>query len=221
MGVSSSYWPPDYTVFSDHCYAWDRLQPLFILCCRPCRHFSRWLCQNVFCKDVFFFFKISTHYSIIPTVVGWREAAGCLLHLPRDVRQVLLYTTAPEWSSSLLHGSEQVGRGWGGTSGGTWQGEVTLKGFTLNYSVKVLCSFFVALSRSISFIMKSFMELSKRDHVKWIQEYLSFIPDASSLLVASLTAGGTKYFKDNSLDPSQIFPVWIFLNCLLFWVFHI
>lgn len=169
----------------------------------------------------FFFFKISTHYSIIPTVVGWREAAGCLLHLPRDVRQVLLYTTAPEWSSSLLHGSEQVGRGWGGTSGGTWQGEVTLKGFTLNYSVKVLCSFFVALSTSISFIMKSFMELSKRDHVKWIQEYLSFIPDASSLLVASLTAGGTKYFKDNSLDPSQIFPVWIFLNCLLFWVFHI
>lgn len=113
--------------------------------------------------DFFFFFKISTHYSILPTVVGWREAARCLLHLPRDVRQVLLYTTAPQWSSSLLHGSEQVGGGWGGTAGGPRQGEVTLKCFTLNYSVKVLCRFLVALSRSTSFIMKSFMECSKTE----------------------------------------------------------
>lgn len=56
-------------------------------------------------------FMIPTHCSILLTVVGWREAAGCLLHLPRDVRQVLLYTTAPQWSSSLLYGSEQVGGG--------------------------------------------------------------------------------------------------------------
>lgn len=120
--------------------------------------------------------RIPTHYSILLTVVGWREAAGCLLHLPRDVRQVLLYTAAPQWSSSLLYGSEQVGGGWGGTSGGTRQGEVTLNCFKLNYSVKVLCSVcsLVVPSRSTSFIIKSFTERSKRDHVKWIQEWLHF-----------------------------------------------
>lgn len=104
------------------------------------------LTEYVFWKDDWFFFgggKISPHYSVLRTVVGWREAAGCLLHLPRDVRQVLLYTTAPQWSSSLLHGSEQVGGGWRGSSRGPRQGEVTLKCFTLHYSVEVLCSFLV------------------------------------------------------------------------------
>lgn len=72
-------------------------------------------------------FKLNDQcWTILLTVVGWREAAGCLLHLPRDVRQVLLYTAAAQWSGSLLHGSEQMGGGWGGTSGGTRQGEVAL-----------------------------------------------------------------------------------------------
>lgn len=114
-----------------------------------------------------FISSISTHYSILPTVVGWREAAGCLLHLPGDVGQVLLYTTAPQWSSSLLHGSEQVGGGGGGASGGTWQGKVTVQCFTRNYSVKVLYSFLMGLRRATCLIVKSFMECNKRDHVKW------------------------------------------------------
>lgn len=42
-------------------------------------------------------------------VPGWRKVAGCLLHFPGDVRQVLLYTAAPQRAGGLLHGSEQVG----------------------------------------------------------------------------------------------------------------
>lgn len=155
MWGSSSCWPRDYTVCSLLCMR-QTLTTLHLVLWALSTFFT--LTEYIFSKDgwfFFFFLKISTHCSILPTVVGWREAAGCLLHLPRDVRQVLLYTTASQWSSSLLHGSEQVGGGWRGTSGGTQQGEVTLKYFTLNYSVKVLCSFFVALSRSTYFIMKS------------------------------------------------------------------
>lgn len=138
----------------------------------PCQQFKCW---HIFCRDdwyLFLWFLLTTLFS----VVGWREAAGCLLHLPRDVRQVLLYTAAPQWSSSLLYGSEQVGGGWGGASGGARQGEVTLNCFTLNYSVKVLCSVcsLVALSRSTSFMIKSFTERSKKKHVEWIQEWLHF-----------------------------------------------
>lgn len=79
-------------------------------------------------------FLISLFWMILLIVVGGREAAGCLLHLPGDVGQVLLYTAAPQWSGSLLHGSGQVGGGGGGTSGGTRQGEVTMYSFSLNYS---------------------------------------------------------------------------------------
>lgn len=79
-------------------------------------------------------FLISLFWMILLIAVGWREAAGCLLHLPGDVWQVLLYTAAPQWSGSLLHGSGQVGGGGGGTSGGTRQGEVTMYSFSLNYS---------------------------------------------------------------------------------------
>lgn len=157
--------------------------------------FSRWHWQNMFfCKDDFFFFffsKISTHYST--TVVGWREAARCLLHLPRDVRQVLLYTTAPQWSSSLLHGSEQVGGGWRGTAGGTRQGEVTLRCFTLNYSVKVLCGFLVALSRSTSFIMKSFMKCCKTETMS--NEYRNVIVRCISIQISNVLFIYIEIFK--------------------------
>lgn len=65
---------------------------------------------------------LSTYNCLLPVVAECWEAAGCLLHFPGVVRQVLTYTAAPQRAGSLSHGSEQVGGGRGSASGGTWQG---------------------------------------------------------------------------------------------------
>lgn len=76
--------------------------------------------RNVFC---ILEPSLQSTFNWLPLVIAeWWEAAGCLLHFPGVVRQVLTYTAAPQRAGSLLHGSEQVGGGRGSASGGTWQG---------------------------------------------------------------------------------------------------